>query len=234
MLKVNNISHSFDDTKILDDISFTLNQGEIISILGASGCGKTTILQICANILKQTNGDITNSFKSSSFVFQEPRLLPWQNAIENISLPLKELNLTKNEMYKKAKDIALKLGLNEKDFKKYPKDLSGGMKQRISLARALVVKPNVLFLDEPFSALDIGLKKDIFNILTTLIKEQKLSILFITHDLLEAVKLSDEVIIFKSFDTGSKIINNYTFTTTFSKRDNEFIYNNMLKLADNF
>ncbi|MEA3554649.1 MAG: ABC transporter ATP-binding protein [Campylobacterota bacterium] len=233
-LVVNNISHSFNDIKILDNISFELNKGEIKSILGASGCGKTTILHICANLLKQSNGNINNSFKKTSFLFQEPRLLPWQNVIDNISLPLKETNLTKEMMIKKSQDIALKLGLCENDFSKYPKDLSGGMKQRVSLARALVIEPSLLFLDEPFSALDIGLKKELYDILIQKVEKKELSVLFITHDLAEAVKLSDEVMVLKQHKNGSKIINKYNFNVKFDKRDNEFIYSNMLKLADNF
>ncbi len=233
-LVINNISHSFNDTKILDNISFTLSGGKIISILGASGCGKTTILQICADLLKQQSGTIINSFHSSSFVFQEPRLLPWQNVINNISLPLKDTDLSKYEIEKKAIHIAIKLGLEKKDFNKYPKDLSGGMKQRVSFARALVMQPSLLFLDEPFSALDIGLKKELYSILINQVKEKSLSILFITHDLQEAVKLSDEVLVLKNFQTGSKIIKKYNFNIPFEKRDNEFIYSNMLELADNF
>ena len=234
VLKVENISHSFKSAKILDDISFKLNKGEIKSILGSSGCGKTTILHICAELLNQSNGTINNSFKKSSFLFQEPRLLPWQNVIDNISLPLKETSLTKEMITEKAKDIALKLGLKENDFLKYPKDLSGGMKQRVSFARALIVEPSLLFLDEPFSALDIGLKKELYDILIQKVQIKELGVLFITHDIMEAVKLSDEVMILKSDKNGSNIINKYNFNTKFDKRDNQFIYSNMLKLADNF
>ncbi len=234
MLEVKDISHSFNENKILDNISFTLHQGKIISILGASGCGKTTILHICANLLKQTSGEITNSFNKSSFLFQEPRLLPWQNMIDNISLPLIDSSFTTNEIQVKAKDIAIKLGLEEKDFNKFPKDLSGGMKQRVALARALIVEPSVLFLDEPFSALDIGLKKELYEILIQKSTNDNLSILLITHDIMEAVKLSDEVLILKDMEKGSQIVQKYNFDTKYTSRDNEFIYSNMLKLANNF
>ena len=231
---VDKISHNFKDKKVLDNISFTLNKGKIISILGASGCGKTTILHICANLLKQTDGIVKNEFKKSSFVFQEARLLPWQNMIENISLPLKEINFTKQEIKEKSQKMALLLGLKKEDFNKYPKDLSGGMKQRVSFARALVVEPSLLFLDEPFSALDIGLKKELYKILLDKVKKDGLSILFITHDLMESVLLSDEVLVIKADNNGSKITNRYKFDLEFSKRDNEFVYKNMLSLADEF
>ena len=232
---VKDISHSFDGEKnVLDDISFTLTKGQIISILGASGCGKTTILQICAELLKQTSGTITNSFKTSSFVFQEPRLLPWQNVVENISLALKESNFTKLEIQEKAKNMALLLGLKKEDLKKYPKNLSGGMKQRVSFARALVIEPSLLFLDEPFSALDIGLKKELYKILLDKVKNENLSILFITHDLMETVVLSDKVLVIKAYENGSKIVSRYKFDIDYIKRDNEFIYKNMLILSDEF
>ncbi len=233
-LTIQNISHSFNNTQILDDISFELNQGEIKSILGSSGCGKTTILQITANLLEQTNGDVKNSFIKSSFLFQEPRLLPWQNVIDNILLPLKESSLSISEMTKKAKTIALQLGLTKDDFLKYPKDLSGGMKQRVSFARALVIEPSLLFLDEPFSALDIGLKKEIYDILIQKVNQKEFSILFITHDLQEAVSLSDEVIVLKADTNGSKISKRFTYDIEYTKRDNEFIYKNMLILSKEF
>ncbi|MEA1955565.1 MAG: ATP-binding cassette domain-containing protein [Campylobacterota bacterium] len=232
---VKNISHSFDGViNVINSINFTLNKGEIISILGASGCGKTTTLQICANLLKQTDGEIENSFKKSSFVFQEARLLPWQTVIDNISLPLKDTNLTKNEIIKKSEAMALMFGLKEEDFNKFPKDLSGGMKQRVSFARALVLEPSLLFLDEPFSALDIGLKKELYSILIKKVQKKELGILFITHDLMESVVLSNEILVMKKKANTSTITNRYKFDLEFDKRDNEFIYKNMLKLADEF
>ncbi|MEA2099813.1 MAG: ATP-binding cassette domain-containing protein [Campylobacterota bacterium] len=232
---VDGISHSFDGEKnIVNEISFTLEKGKIISILGASGSGKTTILQICAKLLKQTDGTVNNSFKKSSFVFQEPRLLPWQNVIDNISLALKETSLSKKEIQDKAQKIALLFGLHEDDFKKYPKDLSGGMKQRVSFARALVVEPSLLFLDEPFSALDIGLKKELYNILLVQVQKGNLGVLFITHDLMESVVLSNEILVIKPKPNGSEITSRYKFDLDFQKRDNEFVFGNMLLLGDEF
>ena len=232
---VDKISHSFDGTTmIFSNVSFTLHKGSIVSILGASGSGKTTILQICAEILKQTEGKVQNSFKKSSFVFQESRLLPWQNVIENISLVLKDTLLSKKEIIKKSQEIALLFGLNEEDFKKYPKDLSGGMKQRVSFARALVVEPTLLFLDEPFSGLDIRLKEELYTILLKKVNKGDLGIIFITHDIMESVMLSDEVLIIKIGSQGSTITDRHRFNLKYEQRDNEFVYQNMLMLADRF
>ena len=148
-LIVQNVSHSFGFSDILKDISFTLEKGKVISIVGPSGGGKTTLLHLCAKLLTLETGKIKNSFTSSSFAFQEARLLPWKNVLDNISLGLKAKGIKKEKREEEAKAIALKFGLEEDDFYKFPKDLSGGMKQRVSFARALVLNPSFLFLDEP-------------------------------------------------------------------------------------
>ena len=222
-LILENVSFSFGFKKILKDISFKLKKGEVVSIVGPSGGGKTTLLHLCAKLLILEEGRIKNSFKSSSFAFQESRLLPWKNVLDNISLGLKANGIKNDERIKLAKDIALKFGLNEDDFYKFPKDLSGGMKQRVSFARALVVNPSLLFLDEPFSALDIGLKKELQNLLIKNIENNNLSILFITHDLMEAIKLSDKIIVLKAQPIGH-IKKIFTINEAREKRDDEFVY----------
>lgn len=228
-LILENVSFSFGFKKILKDISFKLKKGEVVSIVGPSGGGKTTLLHLCAKLLILEEGKIKNSFKSSSFAFQESRLLPWKNVLDNISLGLKANGIKNDERIKLAKDIALKFGLNEDDFYKFPKDLSGGMKQRVSFARALVVNPSLLFLDEPFSALDIGLKKELQNLLIKNIEEKNLSVLFITHDLMEAIKLSDEILVLKAEPVGH-IIKKFNFEFPKKQRDNKFVYEQTAKL----
>lgn len=221
-LEVKNVSHSFGFTQILKDISFTLNKGEVLSIVGPSGGGKTTLLHLCAKLLKLEEGKIKNGFKSSSFAFQEPRLLPWKNVLDNIALGLIAQGEKKELARQKSKYIAFQFGLDENDFEKFPKDLSGGMRQRVSFARALVVKPDLLFLDEPFSALDIGLKKELQNILLEKIDKKELSILFITHDLMESIRLSNKVLLLKS-DPG-QIVKSFEYELPQKQRDDDFVY----------
>ena len=228
-LIVQNVSHSFGFSDILKDISFTLEKGKVTSIVGPSGGGKTTLLHLCAKLLTLETGKIKNSFTSSSFAFQEARLLPWKNVLDNISLGLKAKGIKKEKREEEAKAIALKFGLEEDDFYKFPKDLSGGMKQRVSFARALVINPSLLFLDEPFSALDIGLKKELQTLLIKQIEEKQLSVLFITHDLMEAIKLSDEILVLKAEPVGH-IIKKFTYDLPKSLRDNTFVYEQTAKI----
>ncbi|HUH43396.1 MAG TPA: ATP-binding cassette domain-containing protein [Sulfurimonas sp.] len=221
-LEVKGLNHSFGFTKILHDINFTLNKGEVLSIVGPSGGGKTTLLHLCANLLDVEEGSVTNTFASSAFAFQEARLLPWKNTIDNIALALLAKGEKKSEAIEKSKAIALKFGLEEDDFSKFPKDLSGGMKQRVSFARALVTKPSLLFLDEPFSALDIGLKKELQAVLIDMISKKEISVLFITHDLMEAIRLSDEMLLLKA-DPGH-IVKKFRFDIVQNQRDDKYVY----------
>ncbi|AXH12029.1 ABC transporter ATP-binding protein [Halarcobacter bivalviorum] len=230
-LEVINLSHSFGFKQILKDINFRLEKAEVVSIVGPSGGGKTTLLHLCANLLLLEEGKIDNSFSSSAFAFQEARLLPWKNVLDNISLGLLAKKIKKEKALELAKEIALKFGLEEEDFYKFPKDLSGGMKQRVSFARALVVKPSLLFLDEPFSALDIGLKKELQTLLINTIEEEQLSILFITHDLMEAIKLSDEILLLKAEPVGH-FVKSFKIKTPRAQRDEAFIYEQTARLLN--
>jgi len=198
-----------------------LKSNEIISIVGPSGGGKTTLLKLCAGLLDVSEGKITNTFSSSAFAFQDARLLPWKTVIENIMLPVAS-KMDSKKAYDEACCIALRFGLERKDFEKYPKDLSGGMKQRVNFARALITKPKLLFLDEPFSALDIGLKRELQDFVLQSSEDLGTSVLFITHDLMEAIRLSDKILLLKS-DPG-EILKSYEINTPKSQRDDTFVF----------
>lgn len=143
-LRVSELNFYYGFTQILQDIHFTLEEGKIISIVGPSGGGKTTLLKLCANLLDVTEGEVENSFSSSAFAFQDARLLPWKTSLENIMMPL-HVKMKEAILKQKAIDLALKFGLEKSDLEKYPKDLSGGMRQRVSFARALMGEPKLSF-----------------------------------------------------------------------------------------
>lgn len=195
-LSVQNIGISFGFEEILKDISLEINTQESVAIVGPSGAGKTTFMRICAGFLDQDDGMVKNSFTNTSFAFQNPRLVPWKNTLDNISMPLRAKK--DKDAKEKAKQIALRFGLESTDLSKFPKDLSGGMRQRVSFARALVTNPDLLFLDEPFSALDIGLVRDLQGYLKEYIKLTKMSLLFITHNIEDAVRLADKILLFST------------------------------------
>ncbi len=227
-LKVEELTFSFGYETILENINFELNEGEVLSIVGPSGGGKTTLLRLCAGLLDRQEGKIENSFESQAIAFQDPRLLPWQNVIDNIAFGLKAMGVPRKERETRAKEIALQFDLEESDFDKFPKELSGGMSQRVSFARALVTKPKLLFLDEPFSALDIGLKRELQDHIIKLIEKKEITIFFITHDIMEAIRLSDKILLLAP-DPG-RIVKEYHFDTPQSERSDEYVYSETAKL----
>lgn len=227
-LEVAGLTHHFGFTEILKNITFKLEKGQVLSIVGPSGGGKTTLLRLCADLLDVQEGSVTNTFESSAFAFQDARLLPWKTVVDNIALGLLAKGEKKATALEASKKIALRFGLEEEDFTKFPKDLSGGMRQRVSFARALVTKPSLLFLDEPFSALDIGLKQELQAVLIEMIANKEVTVLFITHDLMEAIRLSDEILLLKA-DPGH-IVKKFSYEKPQAERDDAYVYNESAKI----
>ncbi|MBS6114332.1 ABC transporter ATP-binding protein [Thomasclavelia spiroformis] len=202
MLKLERIIKSFDGIKILDDLNFEIPKGQIVSILGSSGSGKTTLLNLILGISEVDSGkiifddeDLTNvSMEKRGFniVFQDYALFPNLNAYENIIYGLKnKKNISTKE---EVNDLIHLLGL-EKHLDKKIDQLSGGQKQRVALARTMVMKPKILLLDEPLSALDGVIKESIKERIKLIAKEYNLTTIIVTHDPEEALTLSDQVLI---------------------------------------
>ena len=227
-LKVEELTFSFGYDTILENLNFEINEGEVVSIVGPSGGGKTTLLRLCAGLLDRQEGKIENSFETQAIAFQDPRLLPWKNMIDNISFGLKAMGVSTKEREEQAREIALKFDLEESDFDKFPKELSGGMSQRVSFARALVTKPKLLFLDEPFSALDIGLKRELQDHVMELIANKEITIFFITHDIMEAIRLSGKMLLLAP-DPG-RIVKEFHFDVPQSARTDEYVYSETAKI----
>lgn len=200
LLEIKNISKTFNtlngEINAIKSISFDVNNEDFIAIVGSSGCGKSTLLNIISGLLEKTNGTI-KFYKENpiiGYMLQEDALLPYLNILDNATLGLSLKKIKTKENIEYTKKLLETYGL--KDFiHKYPKELSGGMKQRVALIRTLAIKPDILLLDEPFSALDyqsrLSVSEDVYNI----IKKEKKTVIMITHDIAEAISLSDKIIV---------------------------------------
>lgn len=193
VLEVKNISFTYKGEGILiDNISFSLEKNEFLSIVGSSGCGKSTIIKLIAGIEKAGTGNISGL--STGYMPQKDLLLPWRTVLENILLPVELNKKSLAEGKEKAEEYLKKLNLYEyKD--KLPHELSGGMRQRVSFLRTLLTEADILLLDEPFSALDAITKEYLQKWLLDTLKEFNKSIVFITHDINEALYLSDRILV---------------------------------------
>ena len=198
MLEVKNLYKDFNNRPILKDISFTLKDGEIMTIVGPSGAGKTTLLRIIAGLETKDSGEILidgQAYDSGKVgvVFQDYNLFPNLNVLQNITLaPTMVLKESKEEANKKAYELLNRLQMNGRE-KQYPYELSGGQKQRVAIARALAMKPRILCYDEPTSALDPNLRKEVERMILGL-KKSGLTQLIITHDLQFAENVADQML----------------------------------------
>ena len=187
IVKVNNLCKNFftkeGELEVLKNISFTLNQGEIISLLGPSGSGKSTILNILTNLLKPTSGDVIINGKIG-YMFQKDNLLEWRNIMDNITIGLEIQNKKTDEAMKRVERLLKTYNLWEYR-NMYPKELSGGMRQRVALIRTLSTGPDVLLLDEPFSALDYRTRLIVSDDVYKIIKNEGKSAILLTHDISE-------------------------------------------------
>jgi len=208
ILEVNNVNRIFasgskknrEEFVALENVSFGVGEGEFVSVIGPSGCGKSTILKIVAGLLEASSGEVRiedgdgSSTPKIGFVFQDAVLLPWKTALENALFPFEIMGAKSEEREAEVRHLFKLAGL-EGFENSYPKQLSGGMKQRVSIVRSLSYNPPILLMDEPFGAIDAITRDSLNDILLDIWSETKKTILFVTHDIAEAIYLSDRILV---------------------------------------
>jgi NitT/TauT family transport system ATP-binding protein len=208
LLRLENVSKTFaNGTVALQNVDMVIRPGEFLCLLGPSGCGKSTLLKLAAGLGLPTGGNIDwpqsaydalgEPERSIGFVFQEPTLLPWRTVLDNVYLPLMLAGVSRPDAQARIGEVLDQVGLS-KFSHAYPRQLSGGMKMRVSIARALVTRPRILLMDEPFAALDEITRSKLNNDLLELFASQKLTVIFVTHSVYESVYLSSRIVVMTS------------------------------------
>src|SRR5258705_10055827 len=200
-LIADHITHRFGALEVLDDVSFTVRSGEVVAIVGPSGCGKSTLLSILGGLLQPSAGAAElrgapppGSLNPLTFVFQDFALLPWFTVEQNVEFPLSHTGLATSERRAIVDDALRRTSLA--DFRgTYPKQLSGGMRQRVGIARALAVRPAILLMDEPLSALDLQNAELLMEDFIRLLADGSMGAVYVTHNLEEAVRLADRIVV---------------------------------------
>lgn len=198
VLRFDNVSMHYHtkqgETVALQNVNFSVSEGEFVAIIGPSGCGKTTLLSLAAGLLSPTKGKVVTDGGSFGYMLQKDELFPWRTIEKNIFLPLEIKRTDTPENRARALALAEKYGLGQ-FLKSYPAALSGGMRQRAALIRTLSVNPDVLLLDEPFSALDYQTRLSVCDDVYKIIRQEKKTALLITHDISEAISVADKIFV---------------------------------------
>ena len=243
LLEIKNLKKYYHDLKgeilAIDNISLSINENEFISIIGTSGCGKSTLLSILAGLENKSDGEIIFNKKNFKigYMLQKDSLFPWRTILDNCLIGLEVNNSLTDERKNKVINMLNKYGL--KDFiYKYPDSLSGGMKQRVALIRTLATNPDILLLDEPLSALDYQTRLALSNDLYRIIKEENKTVIMVTHDLAEAISMSDRIVVLSKRPSRIKKIYDIYYenkkTPIENRREIEFekYYNDIWKELD--
>lgn len=221
-LTLSGLTHRYALDDVLADVDLVLHAGETLALVGPSGCGKSTLLHIVAGLVTPTAGEVRQGFQEVGCVFQQPRLMPWKTAVHNIALGPKARGVSAAVRREQSMALALRLGLAAEDLDKYPHELSGGMQSRVALGRALALAPDLLLLDEPFAALDVGLKIELYGLLREQVEHHGTAVLMITHDLMEAVRLADRILMMAP-DPG-RLVREFPLTRPQRERTESWVY----------
>ncbi|MEC3860949.1 ATP-binding cassette domain-containing protein [Mesobacterium sp. TK19101] len=196
------INYAYSGRQVLRDVSLVLREGEMVALVGPSGCGKTTLAHIATGTLTPDQGRVLRRYRRHGVVFQEPRLLPWATALDNIALSVELTGVKRKAARDKAHEVAERAALLPDDLAKFPAELSGGMRQRVSIVRALAVDPDFMIFDEPFGALDAALRRRMQDLVLSAVADMGFAGLFITHDLTEAARVAHRIAVMDARGQG--------------------------------
>lgn len=201
-LEIEGLEHAYLGRSVLKGIDLAVARGEIVALVGPSGCGKSTLAHVAAGLLEPKSGRIGRGYVRHAMIFQEPVLLPWATAADNIAFSLKLARVPRRQRPERAAEAAAQAALEPGDLVKYPVELSGGMRQRVAIARALAVRPDFIFFDEPFTALDVALRRRMQDLVIDACASAGVAGLFITHDLHEAARVGHRVAVMDTHGIG--------------------------------
>lgn len=229
LLQLNAVGHVFLGRAVLERVSFHVAEGEVLALVGPSGCGKSTLAQIAAGLIIPRHGQVERGYARCAFVFQEPRLLPWATVEANVALGLSGLPVARSERRARIAAACDRVSLEESDWNKFPSQLSGGMRQRTALARALVGEPDFLYFDEPFTALDAALRRRMQDLVITTVLNNCKGGLFITHDIHEALRICHRIAVLDR--NGQGVLDCITVPETPGNRSEEMIFETSRRLT---
>ncbi len=194
-LELTRVGHAYFGRTVLDRIDLVVGASEVVALVGPSGCGKSTLVHIAAGVVEPLRGTVRRGYGCHAMVFQEPRLLPWATARDNIAYPLRIAGMRRAERSARAEIAAARASFDVADLDKYPVELSGGMRQRVAIARALSLEPDFIYFDEPFTALDVALKRRMQDLVIEASRASRFAALFVTHDLIEAARIAHRIVV---------------------------------------
>jgi NitT/TauT family transport system ATP-binding protein len=202
VLSLRGVEHAYLGRSVLKGINLSVAAQEIVALVGPSGCGKSTLAHVAAGLLVPRGGILGRSYRRHAMIFQDPSLLPWATAADNIGFGLRLARLPRRQRAARIAEAAAEAELQPADLTKYPVELSGGMRQRVAIARALAVRPDFIYFDEPFTALDVALRRRMQDLVIATCANAGLAGLFITHDLNEAARIAHRVAVLDTYGAG--------------------------------